>query len=218
VALLIWHAASRGEWLPIGDNFDALIWLATLLALFILYVQRHRQLGALDWFVMPIVILLLIAAAVLGRTEYHAYHQRVRDTWAWVHRVTAYGGAVAFAIAAAAGAMYVISSRRLRSKAPVGPNFASLERLEHLTMTAVTLGFALLTIGLITGVVYMVNPGRPIAVSKIVFGTAAWFVYAIVLHAPISPVLRGRKTAILSVVGFVLMISAILAVSAGGGR
>src|SRR5215218_4310407 len=133
VAVLVWHAASRHHWLPIGDNFDALIWLGTLLAMFVLYVQRHKQLGALDWFVMPIVILLLVAAAVLGRTDYHAYHNEVRVTWAWVHRVTAYGGAVAFAIAAASGAMYVISSRRLRDKRAVGPQFGSLERLEHLT-------------------------------------------------------------------------------------
>src|SRR5688500_2402994 len=56
--VIVWHAASRGRWLPIGDNFDAILWLATLLALFVLYVQRQSRLGALDWFVMPIVILL----------------------------------------------------------------------------------------------------------------------------------------------------------------
>src|SRR5881396_1582455 len=48
-AVLIWHGSSRRNWVPIGDNFDALVWLATLLALFILYIQRHRRLGALDW-------------------------------------------------------------------------------------------------------------------------------------------------------------------------
>jgi ABC-type uncharacterized transport system permease subunit len=169
---------------------------------------------------MPIVILLLIAAAVLGRTEYHAYHQRVRDTWAWVHRVTAYGGAVAFAIAAAAGAMYVISSRRLRSKAPVGPNFASLERLEHLTMTAVTLGFALLTVGMITGGIKMLADGSHTPAMKLVLAIGVWLVYAVVLHAPINPSFRGRKVAVLSVVGFVLMLGAIVTVllTPGGGR
>src|SRR5918993_819652 len=120
-ALLAWHAASRRNWVPIGDNFDALVWLATLLAMFTLYVQRHRTLGALDWFVMPLVIALLIAAGVFGRTEYHEYHPAVDNTWAWVHRVTSYGGAVAFAIAAASGAMYVVASKKLRDKQAVGP-------------------------------------------------------------------------------------------------
>src|SRR5688572_478514 len=218
-ALLAWHGAVRRNWVPIGDNFDALVWLATLLAMFTLYVQRHRTLGALDWFVMPVVIVLLIIAGVFGRTEYHEYHPAVSDTWAWVHRVTSYVGAVAFAIAAASGAMYVTASRRLRDKRSVGPQFASLERLEHLTMTAVTLGFALLTIGAVTGGVQMVAEDKHTSTTKIVLTGIVWLVYAIVLHAPINPSFRGRKVAVLSVVGFVLMLGTIVTVLLlpGGG-
>jgi ABC-type uncharacterized transport system permease subunit len=210
VGVLVWHAAAgRGQWIPLGDNFDALIWLGTLLAIFVLYVQVTRPLGALDWFIMPIVVLLLIAAAVFGRERYHDY---VNTTWSWLHRVTAYGGAVAFAIAAASGAMYVLASRKLRSKTPLGPNMGSLERLEHLTMTAVTLGFALLTVGTITGGVRMIAEGKQTPLTKLLLALAVWVVYAIVLHAPINPSFRGRKVAVLSVVGFVLMVGAIVAV------
>jgi ABC-type uncharacterized transport system permease subunit len=216
--VIIWHSFTRGTWVPIGDNFDALVWLATLLALFVLYLQRHRQLGSLDWYVMPIVLLLLVWAAIFGRTDYHSYHSAVRDTWAWVHRVTSYVGAVAFAIAAAAGAMYVTASRRLRDKRQIGPQFASLERLEHLTMTAVTLGFALLTVGMITGGIQMMED-KHTSNTKIVLSAVVWVVYAIVLHAPINPSFRGRKVAVLSVVGFVLMLGTIVTVLLlpGGG-
>src|SRR4051794_35818170 len=62
--VLIWHSAKRDSWLPLGDNFDALVWLGVLLSLFVLYVQRRRPLAGLEWFVMPIVILLLIGAVV----------------------------------------------------------------------------------------------------------------------------------------------------------
>ena len=211
-ALIAWHGASRRNWIPIGDNFDALVWLATLLAMFTLYVQRHRTLGALDWFVMPLVIVLLVIAGVLGRTEFHEYHPAVADAWAWVHRVTSYVGAIAFAIAAAAGAMYVIASRKLRDKQAVGPQFGSLERLEHLTMTSVTLGFALLTVGMITGGVKMVADDARTPAAKIVLAVVVWLVYAVVLHAPINPSFRGRKVAVLSVVGFVLMLGTVVAV------
>src|SRR6266480_5564970 len=70
LGLLVWHSASRGQWIPIGDNFDTLIWLATLLSMFVLYLQRHKHLGALDWFVMPLVVFLLVVAAIFGRTDY----------------------------------------------------------------------------------------------------------------------------------------------------
>src|SRR2546423_7350746 len=57
IGVLLWHSATRGRWVPIGDNFDALVWLAVLLALFVAYVQRTKPLAALDWFIMPVVIL-----------------------------------------------------------------------------------------------------------------------------------------------------------------
>ena len=209
LGVIVWHAAQRRQWLPIGDNFDALVWLATLLALFVVYVQSTKPLGGLDWFVMPVVVVMLVAAVLVGRTEYHPY---VGSAWDWVHRVTAYGGAVAFAISAAAGTMYVITSRRLRRKAPVGSYVTSLERLEHVTMVAVTLGFALLTVGAITGGVTMLAQGRHTPVAKVVLASAVWLVYAVVLHAPINPSFRGRKVAVLSVVGFLLMVGTIATV------
>ena len=214
---LIWHSSARHRWLPLEDNFDALTWLALLLALFLAYTQRTHPLRGLDWFLMPIVVLLLVAAAVFGRTEPREY---VRGGWVWVHWVSAYGGAVAFAVAGAVGAMYLIANRRLRSKRGTpGTSLGSLERLEHLTLVSVTLGFALLTIGLVTGLVRALDPRGRNALGpdwyvqpKVLLAFIAWLVYAVVLHSPINPSFRGRKTALLSVVGFVLMIGAIVAV------
>ncbi|HSU67346.1 MAG TPA: cytochrome c biogenesis protein CcsA [Tepidisphaeraceae bacterium] len=215
IGVLVWHSQSRGSWIPLEDNFDTLVWLALLLSLFVAYTQRTRPLRGLDWFVMPIVILLLIAAAVFGRTTPHEY---LDTTWSWVHRVTAYGGALAFAVGGAVGAMYLIAQRRLRTKrvAP-GEGLGSLERLEHLTLLSVTLGFALLTIGLITGLVKVLKGGNPLGPDwytqpKVLLTCIAWVVYALVLHSPINPSFRGRRTALLSVVGFVLMIGVLIAV------
>jgi len=188
----------------------------------VLYVQSTGRLGGVDWFVMPVVLLLLLAAVFIGpRTGRY-----VQDTWSWIHRVTAYGGALAFAIAAAAGAMYVLTSKRLRSKSPVSALFGSLERLEHLTMTSVTLGFALLTVAMITGGVEIVGKDRHTSMTKVLLAAGVWIVYAVVLHAPINPSFRGRKVAFLSIAGFILMIGAIVTVlvlpasagMVGGGR
>ena len=211
IAVIIWHSISRGHWQPMKDNFDSLIWLAILLALFVAYVQRVKPIPGLDWFVMPIVILLLAAAGYFGSQDLHTYRPLVRDTGIWIHRVTAYGGAVAFAIAAPVGALYVIASRRLRSKSP-GPSFTSLERLEHVMMVSVSLGFALLTIGLITGVFRMIMEQSSIPMPKLLLASLAWLVYAIVMHAPINPRFRGRRAAILSIFGFVLVFGTLVAV------
>jgi len=209
-AVIIWHSIATSAWLPIGDTFASLVWLAGLLSLFVLYVQRHRQLGSLDWYVMPVVILLLVAAAIFGRAEVRADHPAARDVWLLVHYITSFGGALAFTIAAAGGAMYVTASKRLRSKSPVGPQFGSLERLEHLTMTSATLGFALLTVGMITGGVQIFAEGKHTPIAKIILAVGVWLIYAVVLHAPMNPSFRGRKVAVLSVVGFVLMLGVLV--------
>ena len=210
LAVLAWHVVGQRGWVPLDDNFESLVWLALLLAGFVLYVQRTRPLGGLDWFVMPIVILLLVAAAIFGRARPHEY---VPQAWWWVHRVTAYGGAVAFAIACAVGCMYLVHNRRLRMKVAIpGPNLGSLERLEHVTMIAVTLGFALLTVGAITGLILMLAGQRDTPLPKLLLTGGVWVAYALVLHSPMNPSFRGRKSAIMSIVGFVLMVGTIVAV------
>jgi ABC-type transport system involved in cytochrome c biogenesis permease subunit len=236
LGVLVWHALAResGNWLPLDDNFEAFLWLAILLAIFVMYVQRTKPIGGLEWFVIPIVIVLLVSAGVFGKARPQAY---VDTAWSWVHRITSYGGTLAFAIAGAVGAMYLIVSRRLRSKegmakALSSTNLGSLERLERITFSSVTLGFALLTVGLVAGLIWQLRMERVMehtrlgdrwwASPKVVLATAVWVVYAIVLHARINPVLRGRKVAILSIVGCVLMVGTLIALnlmpSAAGGR
>lgn len=214
IGVIIWHSADRRSWAPLEDNFDTLIWLAVLLALFVAYTQRVHPVRGLDWFVMPIVVLFLSFAVIFGRTTPHVY---VNRSWQWVHMAAVNAGALAFAVAGAAGAMYLFANRQLRSKRlEIGRKLGSLERLEHITRTAVTLGFALLTIGLITGLVLALRGSSMgpdwYTQPKVLLTFIAWVIYALVLHSPINPSFRGRKTAMLSVIGFVLMIGVLIAV------
>lgn len=221
LATIALHSRAAGRWQPLKDNFESLVWLAVLLALFVMYMQRFHPIGGLDWFIMPVVMILLASAGFFGRYEPHQYQRLGSDTWLWVHRISSYSGAVAFAIAAAGGAMYIVVSRRLRQKR-IGPKLGSLERVERLMMLSVTLGFGLLTIGLVTGFGRWLDERdqHPIY-SKLLLASLSWLVYAVVLHSQIDPRLRGRRAAILSIFGFVLMIGTLIAVQfmpSGGAR
>ena len=215
---LVWHAAMRGDWMPLGDNFQTLIWLGLLLGIFLVYLQVVRPLPGIESFILPVIVAMLVGAAVFGKTRPHDYV--AGQTWEWVHHAAAYTSAVAFAIAFAVSARYLVVNRRLRRKQPVsGPPLGSLERLEHLTLSSVTLGFALLTVGLVMGLVIIIDQGWTRAVRggtlaepKIWLGILVWLVYAVVLHAPINPRFRGRRAAILSVLGFFLMLGVLVAV------
>ena len=41
----VWHAVHRGSWLPLEDNFDALVWLGAAAGAFVLYTQRAHPLA-----------------------------------------------------------------------------------------------------------------------------------------------------------------------------
>jgi ABC-type uncharacterized transport system permease subunit len=217
VGVLIWHSVARQSWIPLDDNFDSLVWLGLLVAGFVMYIQARRPIGGIDWVLMPMVVLVLLAALIFGRERPHAY---VTGTWSWVHGIAAFGGLAAFFVAGAAGLMYLVANHRLRNKTvPVGPRLGSLERLEHMTLVSVTLGFALLTIALITGLAIILRHGADTSMGanwatspKVLLTFCIWVVYAVVLHSPINPSFRGRRTAMLSILGLVLSIGAVVAV------
>ncbi|MGD1276125.1 MAG: cytochrome c biogenesis protein CcsA [Tepidisphaeraceae bacterium] len=217
LAALIWHGLSHRSLLPSGDNFESLGAVGLLLVGFVLYVQGVRPIPALDLFLLPPAVLMLLCAVIFGRIKPNAYHPE--NLWAWMHPLCSYGGALAFAIAAAGGCMYLILAARLRKKSPPGgPDLGSLERLERVNHSAAALGFALLTLGMVTGLM-IIHRGAPtrlgphwLASPKVLLAFSVWIVYALALHTPISPALRGRKSAMLSILGFALMFGTIIAV------
>ncbi|MGA2497149.1 MAG: cytochrome c biogenesis protein CcsA [Tepidisphaeraceae bacterium] len=219
LGVVLWHSVAGRHWQPATDNFEALIWLGILLSAFVLYVQSIKPIVGLDWFLMPAVVGLLIAAGIVARLDYTTYHPIFYSTYLWVHRITSYSGTAAFVVAAASGAVYVLSAARLRKKKSF-PMSGSLERLEHIMMTAVTLGFALLTIGLVTGLEVMLKRLGTPPWAKVYFASATWLLYAVVMHAPINPRFRGRRAALLSVMGIVLVVGTLVAAQfvPGGGR
>jgi ABC-type uncharacterized transport system permease subunit len=211
------HSARRGDWLPLQDNFDALLWLAILVGAMTLYLRHRGIVPRFDWVSGPIVVILLAAAAVFGRARPHEYKDTI---WDWTHRLSTYTSPVAFALAASAGMFYLILRSKLRQK-PHGPpdaGYGSLERLERLNYTAVTVGFALLTVGLITGL-FMLSRSNSLGPRwflqpKVLLSFGAYAVYALVLHSPYNPALRGKRTAQLSIAGFVLLLGTLAAVQA----
>lgn len=223
-ALLIWHSISvmrmEGNWQPLQDNLSALLTLSVVLGVFVAYVQYHRPVPWLEWLIMPVVIMLLLLAGHFGTTKPHAY---LPTTYSLLHRIAIFAGALAFMIAGVMGALYLVTDRSLKWRRTEGRHlpprptmFSSLERLEHLIYSAVTLGFALFSIGIVTGIAWAI--GQPTRLGahwflypKVILALAAWVIFGIVLHTPIAPRLRGRKNAVLSIVGLILTVAALLA-------
>ena len=98
---------------------------------------------------------------------------------------------------------------------------ASLETLETLIIRAATLGFVLLTLSLISGLVMVTQSDHTSSLGKAWWSSpkvwlagAAWIVYAVLINVRSFSTVRGRRAAWLAIAGLVLVLATYGAVEA----
>lgn len=214
--LLAWRALENlGQWGPLHSHLDGLLMLCTLLAGMIAYMQWTGKMRGVDHFALPVLTVLLAWAVCASWWTFREFN--IVNIWSTIHTASVYLGALAMTIAAAAGAMYLFVRHQL--KGPGNPatrlhrlgRLASLEALENSVIHAATFGFLLITLGLISGVVVAMGEditalGRNWWTSpKVLLATVTWVIYTFVMHVNFAPSFRGRRAAILAIVGFILL-------------
>jgi len=134
-----------------------------------------------------------------------------------IHTISSLLSYVAFLVAFGAGALFLIQERQIKRKR-MGVLFhrlPSLDQLERVNVFAIGLGFGLLTIGLGLGLVVsrllrgVWWSGDP----KEILSATLWLCYLILWLARLRATMRGRRVAILSVLGFALVLFTFLGVS-----
>lgn len=200
---------------PLRSHVDGLLLVAALCGGTILFLDRRSHLPGVRAFGLPLLTFLSAWAVCASAWTYVPFDFRVAtmgQVWRSIHLLGVYGGTFFVALAAIAGAMYLVADGRLRHKrqsAKFSP-LASLEAIERLIIRGSAIGFALLTLGLITGWIVMYeepvgwSPG-PWYTVKIVLSIVAWAIYALLMNVRHAVVFRGRRAAWLSVFGLVLL-------------
>ena len=187
-------------------------WVIAGIYLGLQFKTKTRLLGA---FIVPFILLLLIAAAGYGSGK-----NLVPPQWqSWLtnlHLVLAIAGEALFILATAASAMFIIQNGLLKRKKPgkmgrLLPSLGELDRINHLGLLW---GFPLLTIGMIAGTVYaaFVWGGQWPADPKVIWSFAVWAVYGFLLHQRLAIGWKGSRIAILSCVVFLLFLSSALVI------
>ena len=122
----------------------------------------------------------------------------------------------AFLVAFVAGLLFLVQEQQLKRK-PVGIAFQrlpSLERLDDVNFLAIGVGFWLLTLGLVCGWIgtqellgrwWMGDP-------KEYWALLLWASYLVLWLIRLRATLRGRRVALLSVLGFSLALFSLLGV------
>jgi ABC-type transport system involved in cytochrome c biogenesis permease subunit len=209
--------------LDLGKPFGSLVFLAWILAIFYLYGTVHH--GRLAWgmFVLPLVVGLIVLAAMFPQETGDnsegflrvILSSRGERFWGMVHGGLVLLAAVGVCVGFVASIMYLVQAHRLKAKVPPGQGvrLLSLERLEEMNRRAILWAFPLLTAGLIVGMFLQVGRGDFLVAwdsPKILGSLGLWLVFAILLYLRYGLHARGRQVALLTVMAFAVLLFALV--------
>jgi cytochrome c-type biogenesis protein CcsB len=223
ITLLIHTAAISLRWVesyqmgighaPLSNMYESLVffsWCIALLNLLWEWKLKSRFLGA---FTMPFAFLFIayasLAPGISDRID--PLIPALQSNWLHAHVVTCFISYASFALSCAMSIIYLMKLREQekgKKETRLTALFPSLDSLDGLVYKTVVVGFPLLTLGIVTGAAWA-NYAWGSYWSwdpKETWSLITWFVYAIFLHARFAREWRGRRTALLSIIGFAAVI------------
>ena len=180
----------------------ALSFAGFILAVALILVEAFAREVSVALIAAPLAALLAIAANVTGLRPLMD-PQGGRAVWLAMHIILSFAGMAAYATAAAAGTMYLVAHRDLKS-ARFGaifrffPPLATLDRVNHFASIA---GFLGLTTGLTLAAAYSIAY-KTMVVPQLVWGLGAWVCIGALALGRLLRGLQARRAAVLSAVTF----------------
>ncbi len=207
---------SRGH-LP-ADSLAATLTLASWsVAGVFLFLQYRHKLKILGVFASPMAAAIMLVA---HRTQGAAAAQSpelFKSFWLVFHVVAILIGEAALALACGVGVLYLLQEYAIKTKRHgfVFKRLPSLDLLDSTGNACIVFGFTLLTVGLITGFIYAKAVWHRFWGwdPKEVMSGISWLLYAALLHGRLTIGWRGRKAAIMAIIGFALILFTFLGVN-----
>ncbi len=202
--------------LPVHNMVQSLSLAALAFGGMFLYVQYKFNLKMLGLFAAMMLSAIMLAVLLLPDTQ-AAPNDALKGFWFYCHIILIFTGDATLGLACGAGILYLLQEKGIKAKTPgfFFKRLPYLDFLDSVSHACITTGFFLLTLGLVTGFVYAkVLWGRFWGWDfKEVFSVGAWLVYAVLLHLRLYAGWRGRKSAIMTIVGFGIIVFTFLGVN-----
>lgn len=210
-ANIIYRYVAAGH-IPITNFHESTSFFSWSIVLIFFILQFRYKVTILCSFVMPVVFVLMLSSSMLPQ-EIRPLSPVLQSYWLTIHTVVAFLGNAAFALAFGVGTMYLVQEHYVKAKHLGGRIFGklpSLQTLDALNYELITLGFPLLTLAIITGSLWAESAWGSYWRwdPREVWSLTTWLIYAIVLHARLVAGWRGKRAAILSILGFLLILAA----------
>jgi len=182
------------------------------------YIIFHAKFGilVLGSFAAPLSVVLIVLSSAIPLSTV-TVRPVFKGLWLPLHVTTSLLGDGIFVIAFIAGIMYLIQERQIKKKrlGAFYTRLPSLNILDSINYHAISYGFLLLTIGMITGsiVAQGVHGTYWRWDPKEVWSLLTWLCYAVLLHQRVAIGWRGRRSALMAIGSFFILIFAFLGVN-----
>lgn len=201
--LVYWVQASA---VPLTGLGPALSFAGALIAATLLIVELTARDVSLTLVAAPLAAIASIAAISLGLRP-GAGAEGIRGVWLFSHIALSFAGMATFATAAAAGAMYLIERRELKSRRfgaifRVFPPLDTLDRVNHLAAIASWLA---LTVGIVLAATYSLAY-QQLNMAQLIWGTVAWLSVSWIALGRVLSGWQARRAAVYSSVSFAAVI------------
>lgn len=187
----------------------------TIAGVFLLFQDRYR-LKILGIYAAPLITFVMVVSALLPNVPSET-HKIFNNLWLIVHVVAIFIGEASLALACGAGLLYLLQENAIKSKQRgfFFKRLPSLELLDNTGYACIVTGFTMLTFGLITGLIYAKSVwGRFWSWDpKEVWSGITWILYAVLLHQRLTVGWRGRRAAIMAIIGFAVILFTFLGVN-----
>lgn len=209
-------ALAEGGAFRFAEGLSFLAFLIVGACLLVIRIYRMPVIGA---FVAPLAVAVLTPAHAIPGIESNRTGAFVGFILPF-HVAVALGGVALFDLGFGVALMYLLLERELKAKKP-GTMFRrlpSLHALDSLNYRLVVSGFVLLSLTIATGALFSESlTGELFRFQpKESFGLIAWALTAAVVALRQTVGWRGKRTAIATMAGFVLMTFAYVGVFLGG--
>ncbi|MFC1496888.1 c-type cytochrome biogenesis protein CcsB [Verrucomicrobiota bacterium] len=193
--ILRWIHAGRA---PFSNMFESLVLFSWSIGIVYLAFSIRTRLKVLAAAVSLFMVLALAFASTFG-SDIKPLMPALQSNWLTFHVSSCFLGYAGFAISFIAAIGYLVAICPGRKVKP-----ETIDALELITDKTISFGFLFLTIGIITGSVWA-NSAWGSYWSwdpKETWSLITWFVYAVFLHCRFIRGWHGKKTACISIAGF----------------
>ena len=191
---------------PVTNLYEALTFFAMVIGGIFLVVENKYSLRWTGTFALPLIFLTLAYTSFLNK-NIEPLVPALQSNWLTIHVITSFLGYAGFAVAFASGIFYLIQQSQATSEV--------LDKADTIMYVSVGFGFIMLTLGIITGAVWANSAWGSYWQwdPKETWSLITWLVYGALLHARFNMGWKGKKTAIVAVVGFFVTLFCFLGVN-----